>query len=80
MLAAPPGPGFSYPPAILPLSDGGEEEAVQFVLEWHDGRGPPLGMHEADRGQPQVHDGVRLQAHRPQPAHIRSVPPQGTPY
>ena len=39
-----------------------------------------MGEHEADGGQPALHDGVRLQPHPAQPAPLRAVPAKGAPH
>jgi len=44
------------------------------------GGGGAMGEHEADGGDPEVHDGVRLPPHPAQPAALRAVPAQGAPH
>lgn len=43
--------------------NGGED--LRVVSEEADGRGAQMGCYEANRGKPQVHDGVWVQTHSP---------------
>ena len=38
-----------------------------------------MGEHEADGGEPALHDGVRVAPHGAEPAALRAVPAEGAP-
>lgn len=61
------------------LGGHGGEEGGRVLLQGAGRGGAALGSHEAERGEPAVHDGVRCSPHREEPPPFRSVPPQGAP-
>nr|GMD09487.1 filament-like plant protein 4 [Ipomoea batatas] len=59
---------------------GGEEGAQIADLQGVDGGGAVMGRHEADEGESEVHDGVRVEAHGLEFVDLLSIPPQRAPY
>lgn len=55
----------------------GGEEGLRVFLEELNLRGAEIGLYEANRGELEVHDGVWLQTHSSQFAHLRPIPSQG---